>query len=140
MIRTIYRLTVMCTLMSFSGLLHTAHAGEALAPLAVEGEYVILLPDIDRATLIEDIGALRSQLIQRKQMLARDVASKKLDSGDAVITAIMPGGLLYAGYKKMRYEQARSELDTIGNRIEELSADLLALEEGAAPAVLAQLH
>ena len=80
-----------------------------------------------------------SRLIQRKQTLVQTVEDKKLDSGDAVITVIMPGGLLYAGYKKARYEQAKEELARVIAEIEEFSDDLLAMQSGSAPVIVAQL-
>ena len=82
---------------------------------------------------------LRSQLIQRKQALIQNVADKQLDGKDAVITAIMPGGLLYAGYKKVRYEQAKNELDRVSTDIEEYSGDLVAMQSRAAPVAVAWL-
>jgi hypothetical protein len=48
----------------------------------------------------------------------------------------MPGGLLYAGYKKIRYEQAKNELARVSANIEEFSGDLLALQPKSAPVVV----
>jgi hypothetical protein len=41
---------------------------------------------------------------------------------------LMPGGLLYAGYREVRYEQAKNELADVSADIEEFSSDLLALQ------------
>jgi hypothetical protein len=95
------------------------------------------LPDVDRELLAEQVSLLRSQLIARKQALVQSVADRQLDGGDALITIIMPGGLLYAGYKKARYEQARNELDRVSADIEEFSGDLLAMQSRSAPVVVA---
>jgi hypothetical protein len=78
-------------------------------------------------------------LIQRKQELLQMVADKKLDRGDALITVIMPGGLLYAGYKQARYEQAKNELARVSADIEEYSSDILAMQTGIAPVAIAKL-
>jgi len=51
----------------------------------------------------------------------------------------MPGGLLYAGYKKVRYEQAKNELDRVSIDIEEYSGDLVAMQSRAAPVAVAWL-
>lgn len=109
-------------------MLQTAHAERAPVTLSTLDQFVIQLPVIDREALIEQVSALRSLLIQRKQTLVQVVADKKLDGGDAFITAIIPGGLLYAGYKKARYEQAKNELARVNADIEEFSGDLLALQ------------
>jgi hypothetical protein len=119
-------------------MLQTAHAEQALLPAM--DQLTIQLPDVDRTALIEKIRTLRSQLIQRKQELVQSVADKKMDGGDAFITVIMPGGLLYAGYKKARYEQAQNELAGISADIEEFSGDLLAMQSGSAPVIVARLR
>jgi hypothetical protein len=49
----------------------------------------------------------------------------------------MPGGLLYAGYKKARYEQAKHELDRVSADIEEFSGDLLAMQSRSTPVMVA---
>ena len=121
-------------------MLQTAHADQALAPVAASDLFIIHLPDVDREALIEQVGALRSQLIQRKQALVQSVADKKLNSNDAIITVIMPGGLLYAGYKKVRYEQAKNELSRVSADIDEFSGALLAMQSRSAPVAVARLY
>jgi len=120
-------------------MLQTAYADEALVPVAALDQLVIQLPEVDRAALIEKIMTLRSQLIARKQTLVQMVADKQMDSGDTIITIIMPGGLLYAGYKKARHEQAKNELARVSADIEEFSGDLLAMQSSSAPVFVAQL-
>ena len=51
----------------------------------------------------------------------------------------MPGGLLYIGYKKIRYEQAREELARVSAEIEEYSDDLVAMQAMSTKVVVAQL-
>ena len=120
-------------------MLQTAYADEALVPVAALDQLVIQLPEVDRAALIEKIRTLRSQLIARKQTLVQMVADKQMDSGDTIITIIMPGGLLYAGYKKARHEQAKNELARVSADIEEFSGDLLAMQSDSAPVIVARL-
>jgi hypothetical protein len=102
-------------------------------------QFTIQLPDVDREALIERVRALRSQLIQRKQALLQIIADKQLDSSDAFITTILPGGLLYAGYKKACHEQAKNELASVNADIEEFSIDLLAMQSGSTPVFVARL-
>jgi hypothetical protein len=109
------------------------------APVTAPDRLAVQLPDVDQEALVEELVKLRSQLIQRQQKLEQLVADKKLDSGDAIITAIVPGGLLYAGYKKARYLQAKHELARVSTAIEEYSSDLLVMEIRAAPVTVAQL-
>ena len=119
-------------------MLQTAHAEQA--PVTDSNHLIIHLPDVDHGLLIEQIKTLRSQQIQRKQALVQIVANEKLDGGDAIITIIMPGGLLYAGYKQARYEQAKNELARISADIEESTSDLLAMQSMSESVLVARLH
>ena len=121
-------------------MLQTVHAEQVPMRASTAGVLAVQLPDVDRGVLIEQLRLLRSQLIQRKQALVQIVADKKLDGSDALITAIMPGGLLYAGYKKVRYEQAKSELARISADIKEYSGDLLVMQSGSVPVLVARQY
>lgn len=139
MTRTPHRLYTIIAMFLTALMLQSAHAEQTLVPVSDTGQFTIQLPAVDHAVLIEQVVTLRSQLIEHKQALLQTVEDKKLDGRDAIITAIMPGGLLYAGYKKARYEQARNELASISADIEELSADLLTLQSRLAPTAIALL-
>ena len=140
MIRTSNRLFISIAILCTAFMLQTAHAEQAPVLLNTPDQLVIHLPEIDHEALAEQVGALRSQLIEHKQKLVQIVADKKLDGGDAIITAITPGGLLYAGYKMVRYEQAKNELASISAEIEDFSTDILAMQTGAAPVFVARLR
>jgi len=45
--------------------------------------------------------------------------------------------LLYASYKKARYESAKEELDRVSDGIEEYSDDLLAMQSTPVPLAMA---
>jgi hypothetical protein len=130
---------MLIAIFSTAFVLQTARAEQAPVPMSDPPQFALQLPDVDRAALIEQVRTLRSQLIQRKQALVQIVADKKLDSKDAIITVIMPGGLLYAGYKKVRYEQAKNELARVSTDIEEYTGDLMALQSRSAPVAVARL-
>lgn len=117
--------------------LQAANADEL--PVTAPGQLAVQLPDVDREALCEQLRTLRSQLILRKQELLQIVESQELDGGDAILTAILPGGLLYAGYKQVRHAQANRELDSVSADIEALTGDLLAIESTAARVLVAQL-
>lgn len=140
MIRTSNRLFISIAIFCTASVLQTAHAEQAPVLLNTPDQLVIHLPEIDHEALAEQVGILRSQLIQHKQKLVQIVADKKLDGGDTIITVIMPGGLLYAGYKTARYEQAKIKLARVNADIEEFSSDLLALQSRSVPVAVAQLH
>ncbi len=137
MIKTPNRLLMSIAIFCSAFTLQTVHAEQASVSLIAENQFIIQLPDVDREELVDQVMTLRSELIQRKQVLLKIVADKKLDGADALVTIIMPGGLLYAGYKKVRYEQAKNELDRVSDDIEEFSSDLLAVQSMAVPVVVA---
>ena len=140
MTRTTNRLFISIAIFCTAFMLQTARAEQAPVTVSTLDQLVIQLPVIDHEALIEQVSTLRSLLIQRKQQLVQIVADKKLDGGDAFITAIMPGGLLYAGFKKARYEQAKNELARISADIEEFAGDLLVLQFRLVPVAMARLH
>ena len=140
MARTSNRLFMSLTIFCSAFMLQTAHAEQATAPLTITGNLFIQLPDVDRRALLERVTTLRSQLIQRKQALLQIIADNTLDSGDTILTVILPGGLLYAGYKKASSAQAKNELASINADIEEFSADLMTLQPGSPAVAIAQLQ
>ena len=140
MIKTPNKLFISLAIFCTAFMLQSAHAEQTLPAVAAPNHFVIQLPVVDRKALAEQISVLRSQLIQRKQALIQVIADNELDSSDAVIMTIMPGGLLYAGYKKATCEQAKNELASVSADIEEFSSDLLAMQSGSASAVIARLH
>ena len=140
MIKTPNQLFMSLAIFSTAFMLQNAHAEQTLPAVATPNQFVIQLPAVDREVLAEQISVLRSQLIQHKQALIQVIADNELDSSDAVIMTIMPGGLLYAGYKKATCEQAKNELASVSDDIEEFSGDLLAMQTGATSAIIARLH
>ena len=128
-------IAIICT----AFLMQPASAEQLRVSGAAPAQLSIQLPYVDRDALVENVRLLRSRLIQRKQELLQFVADQQLDGGDALITVIMPGGLLYAGYKKARYESAKDELDRVSEDIEEYSDDLLAMQSAPVPLAMALL-
>ena len=101
--------------------------------------FITQLQVVDANTLTEQVQVLRSDLIVRKQQLVEEVDEKKMDSGDALLTVLMPGGLLYAGYKKAAYERARNDLAEVSEDISEYSRDLAVIGKRVTPVAIA-LH
>lgn len=131
------KLFALIAFISSVSLLSPAFADEL--PVAAPAKFAIQLPQVDRDVLVELVGELRTRLILRKQELLQRVADSQMDGGDALITAIMPGGLLYASYKKARYENAKSELERVSEDIDEYSDDILALQSAPLPLAMALL-
>ena len=78
-------------------------------------------------------------MILRKQELTQAIEDSDLEGSDAILAAILPGGLLYAGFQKARHEQAREELDLVNTEIEQYNRDILAMQPGPSPVAIVQL-
>ena len=63
-----------------------------------------------------------------------------MDAKDVLITAILPGGLVYAAIRKANIEEARDELSEIVDDMRELSQDLVVMQSGAGGLKLAKLR
>jgi len=106
-----------------------------------QGGYIFDIQKVDPELLAEDVEQLRYDYIRHQHELEQQVEDKKLKTGDVIITIIVPGGLLYAGYRKHEFEQAKSDLSDVTSEIKELSNDLIALysQQTIDPLMLAQL-
>jgi hypothetical protein len=140
MTNNLNKLLVSIMIVCSTCVLLNAHAEQAPVPATAPDQLPVQLPAIDHASLVEQVEALRSRLIRRRQALEEVVAENKLDGADAVIMAILPGGLLYTGYKKARCEKAKNALARVNAAIAEYASDLLALQSWSAPVALARLH
>ena len=100
--------------------------------------FVIQLPVVDSSALVEQVNALRSAEIARKQVLAGELAETQFDAGDTMLALVMPGGLLYAGYKKAAHARARENLGEVSETIAAYSEDLAMLQAQLQPVSVAQ--
>ena len=135
-----YRLSVAMIIFFLLFMQQTAFAEHTSVPAVAADLFGFQLPEVDHKVLVEKVEVLRNQLIERKEALTRNLENKKLDSGDILITAIIPGGLLYAGYRELRYEQAKDELGRLNAQIDEFADDFLAMQAMSAPTAVAQLY
>ncbi len=120
--------------------LPVARAEQPQVTTGAPGQLAIQLPGVDREELVDLVTALRSQLILRKQELVQAVEDSEFEGSDAILAAILPGGLLYAGFRKAHHEQAREELERVNADIEQYSDDILAMQPGPAPVAIVQLR
>lgn len=86
--------------------------------------FVVEIPAIDPQLLAEQLNDLRAELLLRRAELVTEVNDLKLDGTDAILTVLLPGGLIYAGYRKHEYEMARNDLVEVNAELDELTRDL----------------
>jgi hypothetical protein len=107
--------------------------------VSAEGLYLDL-PSVDYNHLIKEIRSTHAFNTLREQQISKYLDDKQMDSKDAVIAAIMPGGLLYAAVRKNNLAQAKTRLIEVNEVLDELSYDLLAMQAKLNTQTLAQLQ
>jgi cell division protein FtsL len=140
MVKTMHSVSVTMIIFFILFMQQAAFAEHTSVPAVAADLLGFQLPEVDQKALVETVEVLRNQLIERKEALTRNLEAKKLDSGDVLITAIIPGGLLYAGYRELRYQQAKDELGSLNAEIDEFADDLLAMQAMSAQTAVAQLY
>lgn len=98
---------------------------------------VITLPVQTTDEVLRRVQGFSTELNSQKIQCAEDVENTRFKTKDAIITAIMPGGLLYAAIKKQRHTEAKDELNTVTAQLNGLESDLYFLKVNSAKAVLA---
>jgi hypothetical protein len=83
--------------------------------------FIYTLPEIKPHELQSEINTLSLQLQQRQDDLSKFIQENRFSATDAVIVAAVPGGLLYAAFKKQKSIHAEKELSGIRNQIDTLN-------------------
>lgn len=95
---------------------------------------------VPQGELLRQIRQLRRELLTRKAVLEQTVEDSSFGLKDALITALVPGGLLYAAQKTHSHEQAKKELAHVLAQFDELAMDLLRLKAASDEATVAILY
>ena len=82
------------------------------------------LPATSINGLLEEMGETRSTLRTQKAELSRMAEARRFNAKDGLITAIMPGGFLYAAVVQQRHHQTVEKLNHVTARIDELSKEI----------------
>lgn len=107
-------------------------------PKAVHGGFTVKLPSIDNDMLLDEIISLKIALMQDNKLLSQQVEQKRFKNKDTVLAALLPGGLIYAAYKKNIYAQAVQNYELNASLVEELTTDIAALTVSDGPILVAQ--
>ena len=94
-------------------------------PQVTEDGFSIMTPDINPDVLIDDLFVLKARLAQDEKVLARQVEQKKVTGSDNVLSLLMPGGLIYAAYKRDVYSRAVEQHEWLSRQYAEISNDLV---------------
>jgi hypothetical protein len=99
--------------------------------------FIVTVPVAPAGDLMTRIGSYRTALTKRKEILTEKAEDAKPTAKDAVITVLMPGGLLYAAHRTRQYQQAQQALAEVDERLAALAQDLTLLRN-TAPVVVAR--
>ncbi len=86
-------------------------------------------PDAQEVFL--EVMQLNNSLQNKKEKIAQSVKDSKFTAKDGVITAVVPGGLLYAAHKKMKHEKEKKKLAKVVDKLDDMSEGLEKLRVAA---------
>jgi hypothetical protein len=124
------------TALPFSLLALTVQAADAVDSTNLESSWLYVeqdsglitnIPAMERKELIGSLKEVTQSLSQEREQLSNTVEKKKFTGKDTLISAILPGGMLYASYRMASYKNAKKELADVSISIEELTSDVVRL-------------
>lgn len=104
------------------------------------GGLTVMQPRINSEALVDEIALLRGELLYDEKRLTSLAEEKRFTSKDSVLAALLPGGLLYAAYKKNAHSLAVKDVARASAQLREITSDLLAFTSTAGPVMLAQVR
>jgi len=129
------RLIVVSILLLFSQLTAAAEPDAADTGFAAKSQWfqtesprglISNFPMLPRSELSRQVGERRAALQSRKAGLAAQEEQGRFDAKDAVITLVLPGGLLYAAFRQQRHHRIAARAQQVSSELEALQEDLVA--------------
>ena len=136
----IRRLSLMLFFVGFGIQAAAAGADIQWTPKTVKGGFTVKLPGIDNDALVDEVAALKIALMHDKKLLSSEVEQKRFKSGNTVLAALLPGGLIYAAYKKNAHAQAVRDYEQVSSQLKEITTDLAVLTTIDGPILVAQVR
>lgn len=90
--------------------------------------------------LVDQVRQLRSSLLDRQVALSETVEETRFDVADTLLSVILPGGLIYASYRKLSNDRAQARLANVTRELSDLSKGLLVLKAESGESILALVH
>jgi len=97
----------------------------------------IRLPVISQAELLATLN-LAHNLLSKQERQAQQVIDNSSKGKDAVIAAVMPGGLLYYAYQKQKLSHAENTLSEVTTELNRLDVDAVTLYDPVGAIVIAR--
>ena len=114
--------------------------GSKLLPISHDHGLISNAPAPVTQELTAKVRWLRDSLLAQKSKIVKVIENSQFDTKNAFISIIMPGGLLYASYKKLTHDKAEKELVQVDNQLDDLAIDLQMLESTSSRMTVAMAH
>lgn len=135
-IRNTRALTMVVSMFGMSG---WAHAAETLwTPKQDAAGFTIMEPSINIDGLVDDVFSLKITLKRDEKRLSHQAEQKRFTGNDSLLSFLLPGGMLYAAYKKSAHSNAVREHKLVSSNLLDITADLVALTTIAGPIMVAK--
>ena len=125
-----YTHIVLFTVVLLSSVTSVLADTQATAYQLSESGYIQHLQAKDVATLLGELGSTYRECQDYRSELSAAIDDMQIDTGDIVISVVLPGGLLYYAQKKMRLLALESDLDSIDKVLVDLETDVVRLSDG----------
>ncbi len=99
---------------------------------------VVDQPRVDTAQLMADVRKLQQELAERKDDLQLSASEKEFTAKDALITALLPGGILYGLIRKNQIDKLKQQLARVETELVDVNDAIVALEQLVGNVMLAQ--
>ncbi len=84
----------------------------------------ISLQQVNHPLLLLELQQLQQELWYQQVNLLAQVTNMSFGAVDAIITIVLPGGLLYAFNKKLKQQQAKNNLHELNSKLLQLQVDI----------------
>ena len=100
----------------------------------------VQIPAPVTSRLLENVRQLRTRLLDEQVVLGELVEETSFDVTDTLISVILPGGLIYASYRKLSNDRAQAQLASVNKELSDLSKGLLLLKAESGETAVAVLR
>ncbi len=90
--------------------------------------FVTSLPNVSDITVTQHLLELKQDLETEISLLNQEVQRKSFKAIDALVTVVMPGGLLYAKLRMDSFKRSEHRLNLISGELSEISDDLIVFQ------------
>ncbi|MCF6280910.1 MAG: hypothetical protein L3J28_01675 [Candidatus Polarisedimenticolaceae bacterium] len=89
--------------------------------------FTVSLQQVDQPLLLLELEQLQQELWSQQISLLTQIAEMSFNVVDAIITIVVPGGLVYAFNKKLNHKKAKTDLNALNIKLAHLQEDMSAL-------------